>query len=383
MKLISRASVAVTTAVLAASIAPVAAAAAPAVSAASRAATPAAWQAVPVPSSVTSPAQLAGVAAASASAAWAVGAEALTPAGTGTPLILHWNGKSWSTVALSGVSGPGGLTSVAAASPRDAWAAGTGKSGAVVLHWNGKKWSAVSFPDQATATVASLAVGPGGTAWLAGGIPNSSGRPQLLVEEWNGKAWHVVNTGLSGGALVSVRVSASGDVFVAGTSSPTSTNNLVAYEHGGTWTSLPPAPLDSVADVLGVSGSDVWVAGLFLSRTPGSSPAEVCNWNGSSWSTVSIPSAGQALSISPDASGQPQWAGTTTSTDPASTLYSYYDGTSWSNVSGAAALTGAFEAYTVTAHIPGTNATWAVGGSASLNSAGNPAPASPLIEYNP
>jgi hypothetical protein len=385
MKLTSRAPVALITAVLAASMSPVAAAATsaqPAISAHAQT-TPAAWKAVSVPSSVTSPAQLAGVAATSASSAWAVGADALTPAGTGTPLILHWNGTTWSPAALSGVSGPGGLTSVAAASPRDAWAAGTDSSGAVVLHWNGKKWSTVSFPDQATASVLSVAVAPDGTAWLAGGIPNSSGRPQLLVEQWNGKAWHVVNTGLSGGALVAVRVSASGDVFIAGTSSATSTNNLVAYEHGGTWTSLPAAPLDSVADVLGVSGSDVWVAGLFLSTTPGSSPAEVCNWNGSTWSTVSVPSAGQALSISPDDSGQPQWVGTSTNTDPASTLYSYYDGTSWSDVSGAAALTGVFEAYTVTAHIPGTNATWAVGGTADLNSQGNPVPASPVIEYNP
>ena len=332
---------------------------------------------------MTSPAQLAGVAAASASAAWAVGADAVTPAGTGTPLILHWNGTSWSAVALSGVSGPGGLTSVAAASPRDAWAVGTDSAGAIVLHWNGRKWYTVSFPDQATATLSSVAVGPHGTAWMVGGYPDSSGRPQLLVEEWNGKAWHVVNTGLSGGALVAVRVSASGDVFVAGTSSPTSTNNLVADEHDGIWTSLPAAPLDSVANVLGVSGSDVWVAGLFLSTTPGSTPAKICNWNGSTWSTVSIPSAGQALSISPDDSGQPQWVGVTTNIDPASTLYSHYDGTSWSNVPGATALTGVFEGYTVTAHIPGTNATWAVGGSASLNSAGNPVPASPIIEYNP
>jgi len=305
----------------------------------------------------------------------------MTPAGTGTPLILHWNGTSWSPAALSGVSGPGGLTSVAAASPRDAWAVGTDSSGAVVLHWNGKKWYTVSFPDQATAIVSSVAVAPDGTAWLAGGVPNSSGDYQSLVEEWNGNAWRVVNTGLDGGALSLVRVAASGDVFVAGPG--VTSNNLVAYEHGGTWTSLPAPPLDSVNDVLAVSGTDVWAVGLFLTTTTGSTPAEICNWNGSTWSTVSVFSAGQALSISPDASGQPQWVGLTTNTDPASTLYSYYDGSSWSNVSGATALTGAFEGYTVTAHIPGTNATWAVGGSVGLDSVGNPVPASPIIEYNP
>jgi hypothetical protein len=378
MKVTSRAPAVITAAVLAASVVPSAAAAA---SAAPAQATPAAWQAVSVPSSVTSPANLNDVSAASASAAWAVGADAETAADTGTPLILRWNGTRWSKVALSGVPMPGVLTSVAAASASDAWAVGTDQSGAVVLHWNGSTWCKVSFPDQATAIVSSVAVATDGTAWLAAGIPNSSGIYQSLVEEWNGKAWHVVNTGLNGGALSVVRVSASGDVFVAGPG--TTSNNLVAYEHNGTWTSLPGPPIDAVQDMLGVSGSDVWVAGLELGQT--SEEAEVCNWNGSTWTAVNAPAnvGGLALSISPDDSGQPQWVGAEAGVNPTTTLYAYYNGTSWSNVSGATQLSGVFNAYTVTAHVPGTNATWAVGGTASLNSVGNPVPVSPIIEYNP
>ncbi len=376
MKLVLPASVALAAALLAANAAPSAAApAAPAQ------ATPAAWQVVPVPSSVTSPANLAGVSAASTSAAWAVGADAETALDTGTPLILRWNGTRWSKAALSGIPGPGYLTSVAAASASDAWAVGTDKSGAVVLHWNGRNWCKVSFPGQATAIVSSVAVEPDGTAWLAAGLPNSSGIYQSLVEEWNGKAWHVVNTGLDGGALSVVRVSASGDVFVAG--SGITSNNIVAYEHDGTWVSLPGPPLDAVQDMLGDSGSDVWVVGLELSQT--SEEAEVCNWNGSTWTAVNAPAnvGGLALSISPDDSGQPQWVGAEAGVNPATTLYAYYNGSSWSNVSGATQLSGVFNAYTVTAHVPGTNATWAVGGSAGLDSVGNPVPVSPIIEYNP
>jgi hypothetical protein len=39
-------------------------------------------------------------------------------------------------------------------------------------------------------------------------------------------------------------------------------------------------------------------------------------------------------------------------------------------------------AFTVTAHIPGTNATWAVGGSAVFASQGT-MPVSAIIEFNP
>jgi hypothetical protein len=362
-------------ALLAASAVPAAAAAAtPAQS------TPAAWQAVALPSSVIEPATLGSVSAASHSDAWAVGADAETSLQSGTPLILHWDGKDWSAVPLSGVPGPGYLAWVSAASASDAWASGIDAAGTVLLHWNGKKWSNVSFPYQATATVPSLAVERDGTAWLAGGYPNASGIYQPLVEEWNGTAWHVVNTGLSGGSLGVVRVSASGDVFVAGVG--TDGSNQVAYEQDGTWTSLPAPPITSVVDMLGVSASDVWVAGLSLSLTVG--PAEVCNWDGSTWTTVTAPAnAGQALSISPDKAGQPQWLGAETGVDPSAPEYAHYNGTSWSNVSGATDLTGVYGAATVTAHIPGTNATWAVGGSVNLNSEGEPVPVSAYIEYNP
>lgn len=345
-------------------------------------ATPAAWKAVNVPSSVTEPATLGSVSAASLSAAWAVGADAETSLQAGTPLILHWNGRAWSKVALSGVPGPGYLTSVSAGSASDAWAVGTDSSGVVALHWNGRNWRTVSFPDQAIAIMASVAVEPDGTAWLAGGYPDSSGIYQSLLEKWNGKAWHVVKTGLSGGALSEVRVSPSGEVFVQG---PSHTGgNLVAYEQGGTWTSLPSPPVDAVNDVLGVSANDVWVTGILVGEEAGPYPAKVCHWNGSAWTTVNAPTdAAQSLSISPDNAGQPQWVGASTYANPSVTAYAYYNGTSWSNVSGATDLTGLYGAATVTAHIPGTNATWAVGGSVNLNSLGEPTPAGAYIEYNP
>ena len=368
-------------AALLASVSPAAAAAA-AASAPTAAATPAAWQAVSVPSSVTSPATLADVSAASASSAWAVGADAETALKTGTPLILHWNGSKWAKVALSGVPGLGYLTSVAAASASDAWAVGTDKSGAVVLHWNGSRWSKVAFPDSSTATVSSVAAGPGGTAWLGGSTPSTGTSSNILVEQWNGNSWHVVKTGLGQGWLNSVRVAASGDVYFAGSDS---NGGMAGYSHDGSWTVLPSADIETfqINDVLGVSHTNVWAVGLNFNNEVGIYAPVVNHWNGTAWATVNAPAnvLSQDLSISADNSGQPQWIGAEAGLDPSTTLYAYYNGSSWSNVNGATDVSGLFDANTVTAHIPGTNATWAVGGSVSNNT--TIAPVSPIIEYNP
>lgn len=354
--------------------------------AARAATTPAAWQTVALPSSVKEHATLGGVSAANASAAWAVGADAETAYQKGAPLILRWNGSTWSKVVLSGVAGPGYLTSVAAASASDAWVVGTDKLGAVVLHWNGTSWKSVSFPDSSRATVSGVAAGPRGTAWLVGSVPASGSNTTILVEEWNGKAWHVVKTGLGGGCLSSVEVSPSGDVYATGKNANNNNDQpLVADEHGGVWKLLPSTNISNVNAVLGVSPTDVWAVGLSAFLQAGVYDAIVAHWNGKAWTLLNSPDnvASQDWSISAGKSGQPQWVGAEAGLEPSSTLYAYYNGTSWSNVSGATSLTGAYDAITVTAHIPGTGATWGVGGSVNVSSAGELLPVKAYIEYNP
>ena len=164
------------------------AAASPAGALRAAATTPPAWRAVPVPSSVVSPASLGDVSASGPADAWAVGADAETGFRHGTPLILHWNGTAWSKVALPSVAGPGYLTSVSAGSRSSVWVLGTDKSGTVLLHWNGRRWRTVGFPGRATATVTSVAAAPHGRAWLVGARKNAAGASEILVERWNGVA---------------------------------------------------------------------------------------------------------------------------------------------------------------------------------------------------
>ncbi len=82
---------------------------------------------------------LSGVTATSASSAWAVGSY-VNGSNDWSTLILHWDGWAWRHIASPSFLqlGPSDvLTGVAAASASSAWAVG---GDGIVLHWNGTTW---------------------------------------------------------------------------------------------------------------------------------------------------------------------------------------------------------------------------------------------------
>jgi hypothetical protein len=92
--------------------------------------------------------RLFGVSALSDTNAWAVGNYGhLTANGSvSKPLILHWNGTSWTQTASPSFSRSADLNSVVTLSPADAWAVGGTRCGrcignAIILHWNGTSWT--------------------------------------------------------------------------------------------------------------------------------------------------------------------------------------------------------------------------------------------------
>jgi hypothetical protein len=88
---------------------------------------------------------LAGVAALSASNAWAVG-DYFTRVSQGQqapqiPLVLHWNGAKWVKVTGPGTFTETGLSGITMVSPSDGWAVGQNFSTVEILHWDGTTWS--------------------------------------------------------------------------------------------------------------------------------------------------------------------------------------------------------------------------------------------------
>jgi hypothetical protein len=146
------------------------------------------WQEVPIPS----PSEgkfgnaLAGVAATSATNAWAVGCTDGCPVG-GTPLIERWNGISWKQVAAP--TTPYALYNLGAvaASATSAWAVGGGGpitlEGTATTNWNGRSWTlshGISGAGLAGVTATSAT-----NAWAVGST--ASGR--TLILRWDGQMW--------------------------------------------------------------------------------------------------------------------------------------------------------------------------------------------------
>lgn len=182
-----------------------------------------AWTQSPTPSPGTKENVLTSVAGSSPSDVWAVGYLRNLPYGNRIrlPLILHWNGAAWSQVP-SPDSGAGQITylyGVAATSATDAWAVGYGSgtvngANAFVTHWNGSAWT--QFPAPSLTTLSAVTARSSTDVWAAGA--DSTGA--MAVAHWNGTAWSLTPVPITGGtglpALTGITVAGAGTEWAVG-----------------------------------------------------------------------------------------------------------------------------------------------------------------------
>ena len=153
------------------------------------------WKVQPSPKGGSYP-ELDGVAATSATNAWAVGHNH-TPTSYRT-LIERWNGTHWK---IQPSPNPAGrypeLDGVAATSATNAWAVGHYYTGTgyrpLIERWNGTHWKIQPSPNPrgsdpylngVTATSAT-------NAWAVGFYTDGSLRHRTLIERWNGTRWKI------------------------------------------------------------------------------------------------------------------------------------------------------------------------------------------------
>jgi hypothetical protein len=259
------------------------------------------------------------VAAVSAKNVWAVGCSG-TCHGRDS-LILHWNGEKWSKVASPDPgAGLDELTGVSAVSASNVWAVGYACSVAncgdgnvfrtLVMHWNGKKWSTVASPDPST--VSNLLYGVTAVSatdvWAAGSAtPDVSTHPATsLVLHWNGKVWSRVHSPTASGAsttLYGISAGSATDVWAVGNAcigcgAPRMTaGTFTMHWNGKKWSRVPSPGLSTDYNVLfGVKTlgpDDAWAVG----DTPGSSSTDalIVHWNGKDWSQAASANPGSAF----------------------------------------------------------------------------------------
>lgn len=184
---------------------------------------------------------LLGIAVKSATSAWAVGtycaARCFRRDEVDKATILRWNGKKWALAKVPAADSYV-LSSIDVVSATDAWAAGLAmpsrnKIAPLVLHWNGKHWSTVT----GVLAVAPLA--------LAFGARNDGwGLANIVSLRWNGGKWRKVSipapetTSFTGASATSVD-----DVWAVGVYCPPArctapspvSDTLIMHWNGRRW----------------------------------------------------------------------------------------------------------------------------------------------------
>jgi hypothetical protein len=187
-------------------------------------------------------------------------------------LIEKWNGKRWRIVSAPSPGVGVDFEGVAAASASYAWAVG----GSAIEHWNGKKWA--RFPEPVAnislRAVTALSVSD---AWAVGYRAESSTEIQTVILHWNGKHWRRLASADAGGPngvgyLDGVGGSSASSVWAVGYYSKPAASvagSLIMHWNGKAWKQVPsPNPAGSkftpLAGVSAVSSSDAWADGAAI-----------------------------------------------------------------------------------------------------------------------
>jgi hypothetical protein len=263
----------------------------------------------PIPGTV-----LEGVTATAPDNAWAVGSY-----GRGKTLILHWNGTAWRQASSPSITGD--LEAVAATSTSNAWAVGfagisggagvPGNNSPLILHWNGATWTQVSSNlAPGLGNLRGVAATSAGNAWAvgcSGCLAEGGGVP--VIERWNGTSWTRVpapNQDVLAG-LFGVAATSATNAWAVGipNGSPGNTTGI-AHWNGHTWELVPspnPGGQEHVIGVAATSASNAWAVGETEATTP--FMGVISHWNGQTWSGTAGPLSPAAAPTSSPAPAVP------------------------------------------------------------------------------
>ena len=141
-----------------------------------------AWSVIPVQGSGgLSSERLTAVSGSASNDVWAVGQGKGIFTNRTFAKIHHWDGQRWTEKVCRAVSasnppgdyeggGPDAyFTGVAAAASNDVWAVGANGSGPMILHWDGRAWTTVTHPRAfPNSAVLRGVTSKGGSAWSVG-----------------------------------------------------------------------------------------------------------------------------------------------------------------------------------------------------------------------
>jgi hypothetical protein len=195
------------------------------------------------------------------------------------------------------------LNSVAAVSPRTAWAVGDyftghegGPHGALIERWDGQRWSIAAAPLLRGASLGSVSASGARDVWAVGG---------QLIEHWNGVRWRVVPPAPSPGGNLNAMVALTPrDAWAVGVRSRGSGGKtLIEHWNGTRWGVVPspsPRPARSrrpyaiLQAVTAISATNVWAAGYSGAVRSPVTRTLIEHWDGRRWRIVRSPNVRSA-----------------------------------------------------------------------------------------
>ena len=291
------------------------------------------------PAASTFSGHLSGVAATSATDAWAVGSTGSSS--SPKALIVHWNGTAWARVLSPALVGDTELHGVAATSASSAWAVGctgcfTSSPKTLILRWNGKVWAQVPSPSPgASRGLFSVAATSASNAWAVGDVVNSGSSATGLILHWNGKAWGRVPSpvppaGQFGNGLAGVAATSAANAWAVGCTDgcPVGGTPVIERWNGTAWKQVAPPTtpfsLYNLTAVAAISSTNAWAVGGGGPVTAEGTAA--AHWNGHSW-TLSQGISGAELTGVTATSATNAWA--VGGTANGHTLILHWNGTTW------------------------------------------------------
>jgi len=231
---------------------------------------------VPVPQAPQGT-ELTGVAASSATNAWAVGS-----IGGGAELIWHWNGTAWKNVQLPAAVARIilGVDSLAATSSTNLWLVSLGR----IVHWNGRRWNVVSPRIGRPYGVLGVAATSARNVWAVGGTRYIKSRDVML--HWNGRRWTcVLGRRTPYTWLSAVSASSPDNAWAIGAAG--GDQNLAVHWNGHTWKQVmipQQGQSHCLAGITIIPRSDrAWVVGGCTRLPTGGDGTLMLHWNGTAW----------------------------------------------------------------------------------------------------
>ncbi|MCD6055335.1 MAG: hypothetical protein K0R12_297 [Gammaproteobacteria bacterium] len=190
---------------------------------------------------------------------WAVG-QKTSNGNNGDLLFMHWNGSSWSQVALTGANVKQDLRDVFCISSSDCWAVGDKQgSNSAFTHWNGSQWlqgaGDASIPSGANFHAIECLTGS--DCWAVGDFINGD----TLIAYYNGSIWSRVipdNSVPDNRDLLDIDCLASNDCWAVGEGE--GGDVLTVHWDGSVWSRIDTTNDSSTSDLeaialLGAQGS--------------------------------------------------------------------------------------------------------------------------------